>query len=66
MIPMSAPTAAQRRRIYQVATAVIPLLVAYGLLSSEQAPLWLALAAALLGATAPALAVKNTPKDDGA
>lgn len=57
-------TPAQRKRIYLVAAAVVPLLVAYGLLSSEQAPLWLALAAAVLVGGPPALAAKNTPKDD--
>ena len=60
-------TPTQRRRIYVVAAAVIPLVVAYGLLSAEQAPLWLALAAAILGAGPATLAAKNTPTgDDGA
>ena len=41
-------TPARRRAIYLVATAVIPLLIGYGLLDAERAPLWVALVAAFL------------------
>lgn len=39
-----------RRWLYPVAVAVIALAAGYGLISDEVAPLWLALAAALLSA----------------
>lgn len=59
-------SAQQRLTVYRVAAAILPLLVAYGLLSSDQAPLWLALAAAVLSIGPPALAARNiTPDDDG-
>ncbi|EFM46477.1 phage holin [Mobiluncus mulieris] len=48
-----------RTWIYGIITAAIPLLTAYGLISSETAPLWLALAGALL-ATSTALAYRPT------
>lgn len=58
--------ATTRTYIYAIAVAVMPILVAYGLLSAEQAPLWLALAAAILAAGPGVLAIRNvTPDDDG-
>lgn len=48
-----------RSWIYGIITAAIPLLTAYGILSAETAPLWLALAGALL-ATTTALAYRPT------
>lgn len=48
-----------RRWIYLVATAVVPLLVAYGLLSSDQAPLWLALVGAIVGGVPSVVASLN-------
>lgn len=48
-----------RTWLYGIITAAIPLLTAYGLISSETAPLWLALAGALL-ATTTALAYRPT------
>ena len=41
-------TPKRRRTIYLVATAVIPLLIGYGILDAERAPLWVALVAAFL------------------
>lgn len=38
-----------RRWAYMVITALVPLLVAYGILENTSAPLWLALAASVLG-----------------
>lgn len=38
-----------RRYLYDVALTAAPLLVAYGALSESRAPLWLALAATVLG-----------------
>lgn len=48
-----------RTWIYGIVTAVIPLLSAYGILSEEQVPLWVALAAAFF-ATGTALAYRPT------
>ena len=42
-IPLSA-----RRWIYGVATAVIPLLIAYGVVDDQTAPLWVALVLSLI------------------
>lgn len=47
-----------RKWLYGVATAVMPLLVAYGVLESQQAPLWLALVASV-AATSTALVHTN-------
>jgi hypothetical protein len=52
-----------RRWVYGVAIAAIPLLVAFGIIEESQAPLWVALVAAVI---APGLALANvTPDDDG-
>ena len=60
-----------RRWIYGVATAVIPLLIAYGAVDDKTAPLWVALVAAVLvpgmatDATVPSSApVVVEPSDD--
>lgn len=47
-----------RRYIYGVALVVVPLLIYYGLVSEEAAPLWVALVSAIL---VPGLAAANTP-----
>lgn len=47
-----------RRWAYAVITALVPLLVVYGVLEAETGPLWLALGASVLG-TGTALA--HTP-----
>lgn len=50
-----------RKWIYGIALAVVPLLVALGIVKSADAPLWIALAGAVI---APTLALANlTPKD---
>lgn len=57
--------ATQRTYVYGIAVAVLPILVAYGLLSADQAPLWLALVAALLAVGPNVLALRNiTPDTD--
>lgn len=56
-------SAQTRTYIYGVAIAAMPILVAYGLLSADQAPQWLALAAALLAVVPPALAVRHVTPD---
>lgn len=50
-------TPAVRKWVYGVALALLPLLIAYGVLSAEDAPLWAALIGAVL---VPALAVTHT------
>lgn len=47
--PREVVPAAVRAYLYPVVLAVVPLLVAYGLISAEVAPLWVALGTALLG-----------------
>ena len=56
-------TAAGRRWIYSVSIAAVALLVAYGLVRAEQAPLWLSLAAAVLGLAGPATALGHITPD---
>lgn len=53
-----------RSWLYGIATAIIPLLSAYGIISDQTAPLWIALAGAIL-ATGTALAYRPTrqPKE---
>lgn len=50
-----------RQAIYTVLAAAVPLVVAYGLVTQDQAALWLALASAVLNAAALLLARQNTP-----
>lgn len=50
-----------RRWLYIVAAAVVPLLVFYGVITEDSAPLWIALAASVLGAGANGLAAANVP-----
>ena len=57
-------TKKRRQWIYAVALMVVPLLVAYDALEPDKAPLWLALAAAVLGVAAPATALANMTPDD--
>lgn len=49
-----------RAWIYGIITALVPILTIYGIIDQNAAPLWLSLAASVLG-TATALA--HTPKD---
>lgn len=58
-------TRRNRKALYTVTIAVLALLVANGLIDATQVPLWLALAAALLGIAAPAMALKNLPPKEG-
>lgn len=51
-------SAIARRWLYGVVTAVIPLLVIYGIMEEATAPLWIALAAQVF---ATGTAYKNTP-----
>ena len=55
--------ARNRRWIYSITIAVIAILVGYDVLTESQAPLWLALAAAILGVAAPVTALKHVTPD---
>ena len=52
-----------RRAVYAVAVAVIGLMVARRLVTAEEAPLWLALVAALLTLPAPVTALTHVTPD---
>jgi len=56
-----------RNYLYAVATAAMAVAVAYGLISPDQVPLWLSLAAALLAitATSTATVVTKAQRDTG-
>jgi Na+/melibiose symporter-like transporter len=48
-----------RKYLYAVTISVVAVLVAYDVISGDAAPLWLALAAAILGIVAPATAITH-------
>lgn len=48
--------------VYGIITALVPLLVVYGLVEEATAPLWLALASSVLGTTT---ALLHTPAGGG-
>lgn len=52
-----------RAYIYRILVAVAAIATAYGVLASDEAPLWLALATAVLGGGS-ALAATNTSTKD--
>lgn len=52
---------AVRKSLYLVGAAIIALLVAYGFISQEVAPLWLQLLEAVIGFGLLSLAATNTP-----
>lgn len=56
--------ATQRAWLYRVSAVILPLLVAYGLLTDDKAPLWLALVGALLAVPAPVTASRHVTPDD--
>lgn len=60
--PASGPwlTPVRRRWLYLVLTAAVPLLITYGVLTDSTAPLWVSLAAAVLGT---GTAAANTPPE---
>jgi hypothetical protein len=51
------PTPEQRRYVYFVALAALAVLVSYHLISSDQVPVWIDLVGAVLGMSAPAVAI---------
>lgn len=53
------PSQNTRAWIYRVATAVMPLLIAYGVVKDADAALWLGVVSAVL---VPGLAAVNTPR----
>lgn len=58
--PLTWLTPQVRAWLYGIITALVPILTIYGIIDQNAAPLWLSLAASVLG-TATALA--HTPKD---
>ena len=58
--PLSWLTPQDRAWLYGIITALVPILTIYGIIDQTAAPLWVSLAASVLG-TATALA--HTPKD---
>jgi hypothetical protein len=48
-----------RKYLYAVTIATVTVLVAYDVISGDSAPLWLALAATILGIVAPATAITH-------
>lgn len=53
-----------RKWLYAIATAVIPLLVVYGVLAENTVSLWVGLAGAILSPAATGLAAANTKKTE--
>lgn len=58
-------TPARRQWLYVIMTALVPILVAYGVVDNADAALWVALAAAVLGTGTAALHT-NTRRDPSA
>ena len=56
------PSPAVRHWLYRVLTALVPLLVVYGVLDANQVALWLSLAAAVLGTGTASVAVGQQRK----
>jgi len=56
------PSEAVRAWIYRVLTAVVPLLIAYGVVDDRTSVLWLALAGAALGTGLASLNTSTTPE----
>lgn len=54
-------TPAIRQRIYLILSALVPILVGFGVVADTDASLWLALAAAILGGGGSVLAAAHTP-----
>jgi len=59
--PLAWLTPDVRRWLYGIATALVPILVVYGVIEASTAPMWVALVASVLG-TGTALA--HVPKGD--
>ncbi len=57
-------SATQRTYLYGVAIALVPILVSFGLLTEDRAPLVLSLVAAILSAVPPAVALRHVTPDD--
>lgn len=60
-----------RKWLYSVTVVVIPLLVLYGVIDQQAAPLWAQAIGVLFGVAAPAMALRNltppvNPEDDDA
>jgi len=58
-------TKTRRAYLYRISLVAVPVLIAYGALDPNKAPLWLALLAAILGVAAPVTALANLSPDPG-
>lgn len=56
-------TRRNRQWLYAITSAAIPLLIAYGIITASSAPLWLTLAAAVLGTASPVVALGHLTPD---
>lgn len=59
--PLTWLTPDVRRWLYGIATALVPILVVYGVIESSTAPMWVALVASVLGT---GTALVHVPKDE--
>lgn len=59
--PLTWLTPDVRRWLYGIATALVPILVVYGVIESTTAPMWVALVASVLGT---GTALVHVPKDE--
>ncbi|MFC4335222.1 phage holin [Salininema proteolyticum] len=58
------PKQSTRAWIYRIATAVVPILIVYGVIAESDASVWLGLAGAVLNIGERALYLANTPAHD--
>ena len=52
-----------RKRLYRIGAALVPLLVAYGVIGESEASLWVGLAGAVLAAGEGTMAARHTNDD---
>lgn len=57
-------TKKNRAYIYTLAGVIVPVMIAYNIIEPEQAPMWLAVVAAVLGLAAPVTALSHMTPDD--
>lgn len=62
-VPTPSPT--QRQWLYAVTTALVPILVVYGIVDDNTVTLWLALAAAVLGTGTAYAHTRPNPDNSG-
>ena len=57
-------TAQRRQWLYNIATAAVPILTTYGIVTVEQGGVWVILIGAILGTASPALAGQHVVADE--